>query len=68
MWRRDVSSMRAVRERVKGSALSLEHLARGVGNNQILAALLFSGDYFSILSAEATLPMNYALYTYKDKK
>ena len=63
----DFTRAAAVGKRIKRSVPKMQQLSRGVGNHALLSALLLSGERFMVLSADATLPMNSAPYTYQKK-
>ena len=64
----DFKSLQQAYEERNDRLPAMDQLARGVGNHAILTGLLLSGERFMLLRADATLPMNSAPYTYKEKQ
>lgn len=64
---RDLQGKFAARKRIKKSKPQLAAMKKSTGSSTILTLLLFSGERFRILSADATLPLNSAPYTYQKK-
>ena len=68
-YRRDFKGMVAANKRVTDSKKTIaSNMSQGVGNRTFFLALLFSGERFMVLSADATLPLNSAPYAYQEKK
>ncbi len=67
MFKRDLSGTLAARKRLKGSRAEFLGLKKSTGSPNIFKLLLISGERFLVLSADATLPLNSAPYTYKVK-
>ncbi|MCP4444073.1 MAG: pilus assembly protein [Myxococcales bacterium] len=63
----DFTRAAAVSKRIKEGIPQMQLLRRGVGNHELLSALLLTGERFMVLSADATLPLNSAPYAYKEK-
>ncbi len=67
-YKRDFRGRQAASKRLKSSAATRRGMSTAVGNSTILALLLFSGERFMVLSADATLPLNAAPYDYQKKE
>jgi len=68
LFHTDLSKLRKRPTLVHGRKARFDQLSKGVGNHGILSALILSGERFVVLSADATLPLNSAPYSYKVKK
>lgn len=68
-FRRDFRGRIAAHKRVKSSKATLvRDMSLGVGNHALFLGLIFSGERFMVLSADATLPLNSAPYPYQKKE
>jgi hypothetical protein len=68
-FRRDLQGKIAAHKRIKASKETLaSNISLGVGNRALFLALMLSGERYMVLSADATLPLNSAPYTYQKKR
>ncbi len=66
-WKRGFKGSMAARKRIKSQLGTLQAMGPSVGNRMIYTVLIFSGERFTVLSADATLPLNSASYNYQTK-
>lgn len=66
---RDFKGKLTAHTRIQSSKATIaNNMSLGVGSPALFLALMASGERFMVLSADATLPLNSAPYTYKEKK
>lgn len=65
--KRDLKGKHAVNRRVQETKPTIDSMKKSVGDRYVFTALLLSGERYVVLSADATLPLNSAPYTYQAK-
>ncbi len=64
IFKRNAGNIQAASGRIKDARGQLSSSAQGLGSPALFLGLMASGEFFQVMSAEATLPLNSASYAY----